>query len=104
MTNSITLFVPKDTAAIAVGADAVAQAIAREAASRKLSVNIVRNGSRGLLWLQTLVAVATHAGRGASRPAEADHVHGVVGAGCRQGHPHHAGKGVAEKVANPQKQ
>src|SRR3546814_20293744 len=88
MTNSITLFVPKDTAAIAVGADAVAQAIAREAASRKLSVNIVRNGSRGLLWLETLVEVDTPAGRVAYGPVEADDVHGLFEAGWLQGKPH----------------
>src|SRR3546814_14798783 len=81
MTNSITLFVPKDTAAIAVGADAVAQAIAREAASRKLSVNIVRNGSRGLLWLETLVEVDTPAGRVAYGPVEADDAPGLFEAG-----------------------
>ena len=45
----IRVFVPRDTAALAVGANAVAQAICEEAAARGLAIDLVRNGSRGLL-------------------------------------------------------
>ncbi|MCB1974309.1 MAG: formate dehydrogenase, partial [Burkholderiaceae bacterium] len=58
----VTVYVPCDSAALAVGADAVAQCIAQEAAARGLDVHIVRNGSRGLFWLEPLVEVATPAG------------------------------------------
>ena len=49
---SVTVYVPGDASAVSLGADAVAKAIECEAASRKLDVRIVRNGSRGLylLW------------------------------------------------------
>jgi formate dehydrogenase iron-sulfur subunit len=63
-----TVFVPRDTAARALGADDVAAAIAREAAARGVDVHIVRNGSRGLLWLEPLVEVATENGRVAYGP------------------------------------
>ncbi|HET8699102.1 MAG TPA: formate dehydrogenase, partial [Gammaproteobacteria bacterium] len=51
------LFVPSDTAARSLGADDVAAAIAAEAKRRGAEVEIVRNGSRGLYWLEPLVEV-----------------------------------------------
>ncbi len=57
------VFVPLDMAAKAMGADKVAAAIAKEAQARGQSVQIVRNGSRGLLWLEPLVEVETPQGR-----------------------------------------
>jgi formate dehydrogenase iron-sulfur subunit len=52
-----TVFVPGDAAAVSVGADEVAADF--EAAG----ATVVRNGSRGMLWLEPLVEVATEAGR-----------------------------------------
>ncbi len=51
------IFVPGDSAAQSVGADLVAVAIAAEAAKRNLDIQIVRNGTRGALWLEPLVEV-----------------------------------------------
>ena len=68
---SVTVFVPGDSAALAVGANRVADAIAREAASRNLDIHIVRNGSRGMLWLEVLVEVRTEHGRIAYGPVKA---------------------------------
>ena len=51
------VFVPADAAAVSVGADEVAAAF--EAAGAQ----VVRNGSRGMLWLEPLVEVETDAGR-----------------------------------------
>ena len=53
----ITVYVPRDTTACALGADAVAKAISAEAAKRNIALNLVRNGSRGLFWLETLVEI-----------------------------------------------
>jgi formate dehydrogenase iron-sulfur subunit len=61
--TTFTIFVPRDSTALALGADDVAAAIAVEAARRQLDVTIVRNGTRGMLWLEPLVEVATPAGR-----------------------------------------
>jgi len=57
------IYVPQDMAAVAVGANRVAAAIAAEAQSRNIPVTIVRNGSRGMFWLEPLVEVATASGR-----------------------------------------
>ena len=57
------VFVPLDMAAKAMGADKVVAAIVKEASARGLDVQIVRNGSRGLLWLEPLVEVETPQGR-----------------------------------------
>jgi len=68
------IYVPLDAAARALGADAVAAAIAAEAAARGIDVTIVRNGSRGMVWLEPLVEVATDLGRIAFGPMDADDV------------------------------
>ncbi|MDO5658459.1 MAG: NADH-ubiquinone oxidoreductase-F iron-sulfur binding region domain-containing protein [Paracoccus sp. (in: a-proteobacteria)] len=51
------IYVPADSAAKALGADQVAAAIAREAEARGLEVQIIRNGTRGMVWLEPLVEV-----------------------------------------------
>ncbi|MFV0463671.1 MAG: formate dehydrogenase beta subunit [Nostocoides sp.] len=55
------IFVPADSAAVAVGADEVAAAFA--ANPQAADAEIVRTGSRGMLWLEPLVEVETTAGR-----------------------------------------
>jgi formate dehydrogenase iron-sulfur subunit len=45
------VFVPRDAAARALGADAVADAFA------KAGVRVIRNGSRGMVWLEPLVEI-----------------------------------------------
>ena len=51
------IFVPRDASAKALGAEAVAAAISGEAASSGLDVEIVRNGTRGMTWLEPLVEI-----------------------------------------------
>lgn len=63
-----TIFVPRDSSALSLGANKVAKLIQEEAAKRHVEVNIVRNGSRGMFWLEPLVEVATSAGRVAYGP------------------------------------
>jgi len=68
------VFVPADSSALSVGADAVANAILAEGRRRGVEMEIVRTGSRGLFWLEPLVEVETAAGRvgyGPVAPAEA---------------------------------
>jgi formate dehydrogenase iron-sulfur subunit len=74
MSATLTLYVPRDSAALAVGADAVADALHAEALAHGVALHLVRNGSRGLLWLETLVEVATKGGRVAYGPVEAGDV------------------------------
>jgi formate dehydrogenase iron-sulfur subunit len=65
------VFVPRDSGALAVGAEQVARAIAREAEMRNLAVEIVRTGSRGLYWLEPMIEVETDTGRIAYGPVVA---------------------------------
>src|SRR5450830_1931477 len=60
---SMRIYVPIDSAALALGADDVAAAIQTEAARRGIAIDLVRNGTRGLLYLEPLVEVDTPAGR-----------------------------------------
>lgn len=57
MSEPLTIYVPLDTAAVAVGADDVALAIEREAEARSIAIRLIRNGSRGMHWLEPLVEV-----------------------------------------------
>jgi len=51
------VYVPRETAAVSVGADDVAIAIARCAKENSESIELVRNGSWGATWLEPLVEV-----------------------------------------------
>jgi formate dehydrogenase iron-sulfur subunit len=88
------LFVPGDSAAVAVGSDAVAAALSDEARKRGAPVEIVRNGSRGLFPLETLVEVETPEGRIGYAGVEAGEVAGLWDAGLLTGadHPKRVGR------------
>ncbi|MFZ3178106.1 MAG: NADH-quinone oxidoreductase subunit NuoF [Methylovirgula sp.] len=62
------VFVPKDAAALAVGADKIAKRIGEIASERGEKVTLVRTGSRGMFFLEPLVEVETEAGRIAYGP------------------------------------
>ncbi|MGZ9115982.1 MAG: formate dehydrogenase, partial [Methylocystis sp.] len=66
----VKLYIPLDMAAVAMGADRLAAAVAQEAAARGETIEIVRNGSRGMLWLEPLIEVETPAGRVGYGPAK----------------------------------
>jgi formate dehydrogenase iron-sulfur subunit len=65
---SLRIFIPRDSGAVAVGADDVAAALTRAAAVRQRAVEIVRTGSRGLYWLEPMVEIETPNGRIAYGP------------------------------------
>jgi formate dehydrogenase iron-sulfur subunit len=92
------IFVSRDAAAQGVGANQVADEISREAAKRRVAIELVRNGSRGLLWLEPLVEVATAAGRVAYGPVTLDKVEGLFEAGFTQGKPHALNLGLTEEI------
>lgn len=85
---TVKIFVPGDSAALAVGANRVAAAIEHEAEARSLDVQIVRNGSRGMLWLEVLVEVRTEQGRIAYGPVKASDVASLFDAGFLTGGEH----------------
>ena len=96
--SAVTLYIPRDSAALAVGAEAVVQAVRQEAERRGQTLNIVRNGSRGLLWLEPMVEVQTPQGRVAYGPVQAQDVPALFDAGWLQGGGHALCQGVTEDI------
>ncbi len=87
--TAIRVYVPCDTTAVACGADKVARAIERTAREKNREIEIVRNGSRGMLWLEPMVEVTTPEGRVAYGPVEPGDVAGLFDADFLNGR-HHA--------------
>ncbi|MGH3317480.1 MAG: formate dehydrogenase beta subunit, partial [Nocardioidaceae bacterium] len=87
MTRVTRVYVPADSAARSVGADAVADELVAAAAAAGWEIHLVRNGSRGMLWLEPLVEVETDAGRVAYGPVQAGDVQALVEAGMLDGEP-----------------
>jgi formate dehydrogenase iron-sulfur subunit len=92
------IYVPRDAAARSVGADETARAILVEAERRGIDIELVRNGSRGLLWLEPLVEVSTAAGRVAYGPVQPKDVQSLFEAGFTGGKPHALAHGLTEEI------
>ncbi len=95
---TVTVFVPRDSGAVALGADKVANALASELETRQLDARIVRNGSRGMYWLEPMVEVSTPAGRVAYGPVQAKDVPELLGAGLLEGRVHPLFLGATEEI------
>ena len=93
-----TVFVPQDSGALSMGANAVAAAIEKEAAKRGAQIQIVRNGSRGMYWLEPLVEVATPLGRTAYGPVSSRDVAGLFESGFLEGGKHASSLGLTEEI------
>jgi formate dehydrogenase iron-sulfur subunit len=89
------VFVPGDSAAISVGANDVAAAIA----TIDPSIEIIRNGSRGALWLETLIEVETPTGRIAYGPVSAHDVSSLFEADFLHGGSHALYLGKTDEIA-----
>src|SRR3954454_19489964 len=85
---STIVFVPRDATALSLGAESVARAIAQQAAQTGVDVQILRNGSRGLFWLEPLVEVATPNGRIAYGPVKSADVASLFQCGFLHGAAH----------------
>ncbi|MGB8898300.1 MAG: NADH-ubiquinone oxidoreductase-F iron-sulfur binding region domain-containing protein [Methylocella sp.] len=82
------IFVPKDAAALAVGANKVAARIAAEARVRAFPVEIVRTGSRGMFFLEPLIEVETAHGRIGYGPVSASDIASLFDSGLLTGGAH----------------
>ena len=85
------VFVPKDAAALAVGAEAVAAALTSHA-------NVIRTGSRGLFWLEPMIEVETTQGRIAYGPVEAAEIPALLADGLLSGTARSLRLGDPEKI------
>ncbi len=95
--NSV-VYVPRDSSALSLGAEAVAVAIEAEARRRGLDVQLVRNGSRGLFWLEPMVEVETPKGRIAYGPVLAADVPSLFDANFLSDGKHRLALGQTEDI------
>ena len=95
---NMTVYVPMDSGAASLGAHAVAQAIAREAGARGIDIELKRNGSRGMYWLEPLVEVDTPAGRMAYGPVRRQDVSSLFEAGFLDGGAHPLALGLTDSI------
>jgi len=96
--TATTVYVPCDSSALSLGAEAVAIAIASEAARRNASIKLIRNGSRGLYWLEPMIEVATGHGRFAYGPVSAADVPSLFDAGFLDGADHRLALGLTDDI------
>ena len=92
---AVKIYVPCDAAALSMGADAVAASIAAKAGK---DVEIIRNGSRGMLWLEPMIEVETAKGRVAYGPVSASDVEGLLETGLLEGKDHDLCHGLTEEM------
>ena len=95
---SVRIYIPADSSALSVGAESVADAIAVEALSRGIDIAIIRNGSRGLFWLEPLVEVETPQGRVAYGPVSAGDAETLFAADFLNGGKHAKALGNIEEL------
>jgi formate dehydrogenase iron-sulfur subunit len=86
------LYIPKDSAAVAVGADEVAEAFAKH------GIEAIRTGSRGLYWLEPMIEIETADGRIAYGPVAAEDVEGLIAADVLNGGDHPLRLGRPEDI------
>jgi formate dehydrogenase iron-sulfur subunit len=101
---SVTVYIPCDSSAVSLGAERVAKAIAQEARNRGVEINLVRNGSRGLYWLEPMVEVATDKGRVAYGAVKTSDVASLFDADFLNGGSHALNLGLTEELPYLKKQ
>jgi formate dehydrogenase iron-sulfur subunit len=95
---SFRVYVSRDSTALALGAEATARAIEAEAKRRGIDATIVRNGSRGLFWLEPLVEIDAPAGRVGYGPITPADVPALFDAGFERGNVHGLRVGPVEMI------
>ncbi|MBU2926239.1 NADH-ubiquinone oxidoreductase-F iron-sulfur binding region domain-containing protein [Colwellia sp. 4_MG-2023] len=72
------IFIPRESTAISLGAHDVAQAFTDYSSQHNIDISIIRNGSRGLYWLEPMIEVETPQGRMAYGPVESADVASII--------------------------
>ncbi|MEO3998008.1 NADH-quinone oxidoreductase subunit NuoF [Mesorhizobium sp. CAU 1732] len=93
-----TIYISKDSGALALGAEKVAKAVRAEIEKRSLDVKIVRTGSRGLYWLEPMVEIETEAGRVAYGPVKPSDVASLFDADFLSGGNHEKSRGKTDEI------
>ena len=102
--NVVKVYVPRDSSALSLGADRTAKAIQAEADKRGIKIELIRNGSRGLFWLEPFVEVATSSGRVAFAPVQPKDVASLFDADFLNNGKHPLNLGLTEELSWLKKQ
>lgn len=94
----VKVFVPRDSTALSLGANRTAVAIQAEAEKRGIDIELVRNGSRGLFWIEPMVEVETDKGRIAYAPVKPKDVVSLFDADFLNGGAHALSLGLTEEI------
>jgi formate dehydrogenase iron-sulfur subunit len=97
--TAVTVYVPRDAAALSIGAGEVAAAIAKESSARGIELKLIRNGSRGACWLEPLVEVVTANGRVAYGPVSVADVPSLFASDFLNGGAHPLFLGPTDAIA-----
>ena len=81
------IYLSQDAAARALGADRVAAAIIAQAALQDIQIELVRTGTRGMVWLEPLAEIETPEGRVAFGPMTPEDVPALLQADAASAHP-----------------
>jgi len=92
---SVKIYIPRDSAALSVGAYDIAEGIKAQGGD---DVQIIATGSRGMLWLEPLVEVETPKGRVAYGPVQPEDVKSLFEAGFLSGGDHKLSHGLTESI------
>ncbi len=92
------VFVSCDAAALALGADDTALALQKAAHAKGQLIEVVRTGSRGMVWLEPLVEIEVAGERVGYGPVTTADVPALVDAGLLQGAPHALRLGVVNAL------
>jgi len=92
------VYVPRDSSALSLGAHQVAKNVQAEAAKRGLDIKVVRNGSRGMFWLETMVEVVTPKGRVAYGPVMPKDVSSLFDANFINAGAHPLSLGLTDEI------
>jgi formate dehydrogenase iron-sulfur subunit len=95
---TVTVYVSRDASALSLGAEAVARSIREHAQQQRVDLKLIRNGSRGLFWLEPLVEVETSAGRIGYGPVAAKDIAGLFSAKFLEGGAHALRIGVVDEL------
>ncbi|HTQ35936.1 MAG TPA: NADH-ubiquinone oxidoreductase-F iron-sulfur binding region domain-containing protein [Steroidobacteraceae bacterium] len=95
---SVRVYVSRDAAALALGAGETAAALLAAARATEQDIQLVRIGSRGMVWLEPLVEVEVDGRRLGYGPVAATEVAALVEAGLFSGADHRLKLGVVDEL------
>lgn len=96
--NQVTIYIPRDTAALAMGVEEILEPIRLKAKKQGLELTIIRNGTRGLLWLEPLIEVLTDNGRVAYGPISEEDLDSLFDADWLHGGQHPLCHGLTDEI------